>query len=392
MLCRRRILSKSNIMFMALSLPLIAGCSVLPIKETSSTLENSIYRRIPYTVEGDYRVINIFYATDRKIKDPSSGLVFGREMSDSLTTGSLSARIQPNVKIGKMLPERIKRQGAIGIQDISSSGEDIFINDLKTAVENSPHKSLLLIVYGFKDDFEMTATKAAYFAYLLDVNTPVLLFDWPGDQSVTPMGYRKALNFASLSGPELGKLLAKIIREVKPDKLWIQSTSMGCQVVCKAFDYMYNEKDLADADAEISHVVMAAPDVSDDEFDSTFKDEIASMADKLTAYVSSDDTALLFAQIIDAEKKLGRQNAKAKRNSQYEEAKDLLYIKSLSPDRISIVDVTDINKASYGHGYDLESPEYYDDFYMRIFDVPPHKNRRLYLVDTEGDSDYWIMR
>jgi esterase/lipase superfamily enzyme len=155
---------------------------------------------------------------------------------------------------------------------------------------------------------------------------------------------------------------------------------------------MYKQGDLSDAETEISHVVMAAPDVSKDEFDNRFKDEIAALTEKLTTYVSSDDSALLIAEIIDWEKKLGLQAAEIEGHEQFEEAKDLLYLKSLDPDRISIVDVTLINKASYGHGYDLEAPEFYDDFYMRLFEVSPNDNRRLYLVNVRKDVDYWIMR
>jgi esterase/lipase superfamily enzyme len=225
----------------------------------------------------------------------------------------------------------------------------------------------------------------------LDVDTPVLLFDWPGDQPVNPWGYGKARELAVASGPYLGRLLAKIIQEVKPEKLWVESSSLGCQVVCDAFEWMHQQPDLADSEEEISHVAMSAPDVLEDEFDNKFKDEMAALTKKFTVYVSSNDQALLISEIIDQQKKVGRQEWKFKRYDQLEEVKDLLYLKALAPDRISIVDMSLVNKASYGHGYDLETPEYYDDFYMRIFDVPASNNRRLYLVNVRENVDYWIM-
>lgn len=375
-----------------LSLCLVAGCSTIPIKDTATYLQKKLYHRIPYEVDGEYRITEIFYATDRKIKAEGGELYFKPEISDALTTGTLKAKIDPVLKIGKVLPEKLKRRGVVGVQEVVKMSDEVFIKSLSEAVEKSPHKSLLVLIYGFKDDFEMTATKAAYFAYLLDVNTPVLLFNWPGDQSVSPWGYKDARELATASGPYLGGLLARVIREVKPKKLWIESSSLGCQVVCDAFEWMYKQKDLADAEAEISHVVMAAPDVSKDEFDLKFKDEMAALTEKLTTYVSSDDDALLVAEIIDWEKRLGLQAVKIEKHEQFEEAKDLLYLKSLDPGRISIVDVTMINKASYGHGYDLEAPEFYDDFYMRIFEVSPNNNRRLYLVNVRENVDYWIMR
>ncbi len=78
--------------------------------------------------------------------------------------------------------------------------------------------------------------------------------------------------------------------------------------------------------------------------------------------------------------------------SQCGEAKDLFYLKSLAPDSISIVDVTPINKAGAGHLYYIQTPEFYDDFYLRLFeDSTPH-NRHLYLVNVKEGVDYWVMR
>ncbi len=366
----------------------LAGCAYLPIQPSSTT---NLYRRIPYTVDGRYRVIDIFYATSREVKAAKdSSLSFKRNIAEDVTCGNLAIKIDPDIKVGKILPGRMKKKGLIGIQDVQKTQEDIFIRQLSDAVGNSPRKSLLVVVFGYKDDFEATAIKAAYFSYLLDVNTPILLFDWPGDQSVNIWGYQKARSYATASGPYLGELLARIIREVKPEKLWVKSSSLGCEVLCGAFDYLYKYDEFSDPEAEIDQVILAAPDVGEDQFDTQFKNEIAAFSKNLTVYVSSDDEALLISGLINREKMLGRQKAVV--NEQLEELKDLLYLKSLDPDKISLVDVTPINNASYKHGYYLESPEFYNDFYMRLLDEGPQANRCLYLLKVKDNTDYWILR
>ncbi len=370
----------------------LQGCASVPLKDSNDPIEKTLYRRIPSEPEGDYRVIKLFYASSRQIQERDGRLHFNPAMGDGLTLGRLNCRINPSVKIGKVIPSALKKKGVVNVQDIERLNDGDFIKDISQAVQNSPHRSLLVLVHGFKDNFEMTATKLAYFTYLLDVNTPVLIFDWPGDQSVTPWGYRKAVKLAAGSGAYLGDVLERIIREVKPQKLWIQSASLGCQVVCSAFEWMHQHPDLADPQAEISHVLMSGPDVSKDEFNNKFKDEMLALTEKLTVYVSSDDRALLVARILGGEKKFGRQGAPVTQQEQFQEAKELLYLKSLVPDKLAIIDVTPINHASYHHGYDLEAPEFYDDFYMRLFDVSAHKNRRLYIVDVDGNTDYWVMR
>jgi len=366
----------------------LTGCAVLPMQTYKD-----VYKRLSYTTEGRYRVIDIFYATSRKLDERrSSSVYFTNNIATGVTTGLLNIKIDPKLKIEKMLPYRLKRKGMIGIQNIDKTDESLFIKQLSDAVNTSPHKSLLVVVFGYKDDFEATAIKAAYFAYLLDINTPILLFDWPGDQGVSPGGYEKARSLANESGPYLGELLTKIIREVKPEKLWLDASSLGCQVVCDAFDTMYKHDDIFDKDLEIDHVILAAPDVGQNEFDNKFKEHLSNMSKKLTAYISSDDEALLISGMITQEKRLGRQKVRIKEPGQMDEMKSLLYLKSMDPDKVTIIDVTPINQASFKHGYYLESPEFFDDFYQRVFDKQPNVNRRLYLLKVKDDTDYWVLQ
>ena len=133
------------------------------------------------------------------------------------------------MKIGTMLPNKLKKNGLLEMQGVKILDPDLFVKQLSEAVKASPHNSVLVLVFGYKDGFEATAMKAAYFAYLLDVDTPVLLFDWPGDQPVDISGYLKAQSLASASGPYLADVLAKVVREVKPQKIWIEASSLGAQ-------------------------------------------------------------------------------------------------------------------------------------------------------------------
>jgi len=371
----------------------LTGCTSFPMQQATSSYLQHLYRRIPYKTEGRYRVIDIFYATDRKIEGKTTlAKSFRPELGAGVSYGNVNIRIDPKLTIGKMLPHWYKKSGVIGLQKINPMDENAFIQKLSEKVKSSPHKSLLVIVFGYKDSFEYTAIKAAYFSYLLDVNTPILLFDWPGDQAVSIGGYLKAQELARDSGPYLSRVLCRIINKVNPDKFWIEASSLGSQVVCSAFENMCTRSDFADAELEIDHVVLAAPDVGEKEFDEKFRDEISSLSKKLTTYVSSDDEALLLSGFLDGEKKLGRQQVKRYKQKQLDEAKNILYVKSLAPDKIALVDVTPINDSSYKHGYYLEAPEFFDDFYLRIFEKPPHINRRLYLLKYKGDMNYWVLR
>ncbi|MFH1791647.1 MAG: alpha/beta hydrolase [Candidatus Omnitrophota bacterium] len=371
----------------------LTGCAATRIQKKESFL-SSLYRRIHYKAEGDYRIVDMFYATARNVKVGGDGkLSFDRNVADNMTFGTFSAKIDPGLSIGKMIPSMLKSKGLINLDGEHVSNMAAFEEDLKAAVDSSPHKSLLILVFGFKDNFEITAIKSAYFSYLLDVNTPILMFDWPGDQKVRIRGYLRAARLADKSGEQLGKLIVGIVREVKPEHIWIIGSSLGCEVICEAFNYMYQHSDFADKEREIDEVILAAPDVRKESFKEHFKDKVTALSKKLTVYVSSNDRALLMSEIISGGDRLGRVEKPAlRKHEQLDETKDILYLKSLEPDLFEVVDVTPINTASYGHGYYLEAPEFYDDVYLRIFDQPSYANRRLYLLKYNDDLDYWVLR
>ena len=380
-----------KIILVLLGLFLCAGCSAITARKSVIDRQEKCYRRFPAEDDGSYKIIRLFYATNRQAQEKDGEWYFSSNVAGDLTEGMFSASILPGLKIGQAVPKRLKKRGDVGITNVEKSSHADFIKALSAAVEDSPHKSLLVFVYGYHDNFEMTAIKAAYFAYLFDGNTPILLFDWPGDHFGALGVYKNAHETATVSGPYLGQLLAEIIREIQPKTLSLVSSSLGCQVTCKAFEWMYGQKDLVDGGPKISHVVLAAPDVSRNEFNNKFKDEIAALADKVTVYVSSNDKALLVARIVDLEKKLGLQKVAAERNEQFEEARDLLYLKSLAPDKMTIIDVTPVDRVQSGHTYYIETPEFYDDLYLRLAGGPSFYNRRLYLMKARENVDYWVM-
>lgn len=46
------------------------------------------------------------------------------------------------------------------------------------------------------------------------------------------------------------------MRDVQPEQVWIMANSMGAQVVVDAFSLLYQDRELADLDREIEHVVL----------------------------------------------------------------------------------------------------------------------------------------
>ena len=140
---------------------------------------------------------------------------------------------------------------------------------------------------------------------MLDINSPVLLFDWPGNQGSSPSGYQRARQVAKESAPDLARSLELAIRDIRPDRLWLIANSMGVKVVVDAFRLLYDQADLADAETEIKDVVLTAPDVDYNEFDEKFRHALEALAKTTTIYVSSNDRALLASRILNRGRRRG---------------------------------------------------------------------------------------
>jgi esterase/lipase superfamily enzyme len=246
----------------------------------------------------------------------------------------------------------------------------------------------LVVVHGYKEAFPSALRKTAFLSHVLDVNTPVLLFDWPGNQGGSLGGYRRARQVAQASGAELARTLELIIRDIQPDRLWLVANSMGAQVVVDAFGLLYREADLADAETEIEDVVLTAPDVDHDEFDNQFKQEIKALARNLTVYVSSNDRALLISRIINRERRRGESTL---RPDQLEEAIRVADLVEPGSELVTLVDVTPVNRTRNFHNFSLETPEFFDDLYLRLTNTDMPRSRLIYQVQTPNGAVYWVL-
>jgi esterase/lipase superfamily enzyme len=354
----------------------------------------SFARRLPGTADGDARRYTVFYATTRST-DPDNRAFDGdgRQMSDQVSTGTFDVRISPRLPIAPRVWFDTDLMKMVGRTELS---QDETLARLRAAVAASPEKSLLVIVWGFRDWFESAALKTAYTAYVLDINTPVLLFDWPGNQGEGPNGYLASQRLAQQAAPILGQVLARIERETGAARLWLMGSSLGCQTICDAFSWMMTQPDLVAGGPKIDHVVLSAPDVSANEFDARFAAEITSLARQLTVYVASNDQALLTSKWVNRARRLGRSavaqpEATDADEPQLQGAIDLLDLQAKGAHNISVVDATPINRTRNLHHFFTDSPEFFDDLYRGLLQPDNPLGRRLYPTRTDQGSTFWLL-
>ena len=342
-------------------------------------------------VGGSYR---FFFVTNRAVERPVDPVEdrFGTDRQSKLTFGLFDTAIEPSLGIGMLIdPTDWFQNEEIQLREVRTLERGVFVRELREQVEASPERSLLININGFRERFRSALQKTAFVAHVLDIDSPVLVFDWPGDQGSTPRGYRRAQRIARESGEDLARSLRVIIDEVQPERTWIIANSMGGEVVVSAFDDLVQDPALVEAGPQFEDVVLTAPDVSHEEFGERFKEKIKALTDHLTIYVSSNDRALLMSRILNRERRLGESTVNPANPDQFDEAARAFAMLEPNENRISLVDVTPVNRTRNFHNFSLETPEFFDDLFLRLLNRETPRSRLQYRVRSESGVEYWVL-
>ena len=379
----------------ALLISVAAGWGYYKIYITSdfalSHAEAFLFRRMTVAQLAEQGTYRYFYITNRR-REATEGPIeeqYGNQREELLKFGSFDTRIEPTVGLGMLInPSEWFQNEEIRIENIRKLEDADFVQKLREQVQNSPHRSLLIILHGYKEAFPSALRKTAFFGHVLDINSPVLLFDWPGDQGSSLPGYRRAHRVADESGADLAEALRMIVHQIQPERLWLVANSMGGQVVVKAFTHLYGDADMADADTEIEDVILTAPDVDHAQFNQQFKQEINALADNLTVYVSSNDRALVLSRIVNRAKRAGESTLTP---DQLDEAVRITDLIDPDSELVTLVDVTPVNRTRNFHNFSLETPEFFDDLYLRLTNEVTPTSRLRYQVKTQDGAVYWVL-
>jgi esterase/lipase superfamily enzyme len=375
---------------------LLAGVGLFRLYFTSTNealrhAEDFLFRRMTaaqLTESGQYR---FFYATNRRPDREGADLDrrFSNERHTELTYGAFDAQIQPSLGLGMLInPTEWLQNEEIHLLEVHTVEQARFVQGLREAVDRSPHNALLIVLHGYREAYESALRKTAFLGHVLDIDAPLMLFDWPGDQGASLRGYRRAHRVATESASELAKALEVIVNEVQAEQVWLLANSMGAQVVVEAFSILYQDADMADPETEMQQVILTAPDVDQEQFDAQFKQELAALSEHLTVYVSSNDRALLASRLINRGARRGESSLSP---DMLDEAVRISELTEAGSDLISLVDVTPVNRTRNFHNFSLETPEFFDDLYLRLANPDLPRSRPIYHVKTPEGSVYSVL-
>ncbi len=353
--------------------------------------ESFLFRRMAIAELAEDATYRFFFATNRRQTAGAGPLErrFGGERQETLTFGSFDTRISPSLGIGMLInPTEWFQNEEISLERINALEQQEFVEGLSRLVAASPRRSLMVVVHGFREAFPSALRKTAFVGHVLDINTPVLVFDWPGDQGSSLQGYRRARRMAQTSSTDFAGFLALLMRQVRPERLWVIANSMGAQVVADALPELHADGAIAETGTLIEDVVLTAPDIDHDAFNTDFKAQIEAMVRSLTVYVSSNDRALIMSRLVN---RTARRGESTLTPDQIEEAVLITELIDPDSDLIAMVDVTPVNRTRNFHNFSLETPEFFDDLFLRLTNRTTPHTRRLYKVEAPNGARYWVL-
>ncbi len=92
------------------------------------------------------------------------------------------------------------------------------------------------------------------------------------------------------------------------------------------------------------------------------------------------------------EERFGAKRTDTLSPDQLDEASSISTLVEPASDLITLVDVTPVNRTRNFHNFSLETPEFFDDLFLRLTsDEVVTRNRRIYRVQTPDDAIYWVL-
>ncbi len=176
------------------------------------------FRRMRVARLTDQHTFRFFYITNRNSVSADDKLdSFGNQREDALTFGSFDAFIEPTLGLGTLVdPADWLQPKEIQIRSLDQLAEADFAEQLGGFVDKSPHRAVLVVIQGYREMFPTALRKAAFVSHVLDIDVPVLAFDWPGDQGNSLRGYGRAREVANASGGQLARVLEVLVEDAGP--------------------------------------------------------------------------------------------------------------------------------------------------------------------------------
>lgn len=334
---------------------------------------------------GNMPVVEVLFVTNRRPAEGGKGGVFGDEPDGTLHYGRAEVRIpeahtianvqQPEMQRGLLDPRRAS------VEKVEVLTEPAFRALLAQRMAGHEQDGATLFVHGINHSFDSALRQAGALQFGLNLCRPMIAFSWPTQPVLSVEGYRRSQEQVDSSAAALENFLEPY-RQSRFDLL---AYSLGCKVVCRAFDRLLLNDLWNGADTELPNVILAAPDVDPQDFNRAFLGEMESLADRTTIYAARNDHALVMSDFLNGRPRLGGTITPEVAVSQ------LVELTAGDNSRVEIVDATFVNRTRTSHGYFYQSRAVFSDLYNLLRNNLPAHERQLLRHERAREANYWII-
>ena len=236
-------------------------------------------------------------------------------------------------------------------------------------------RGVLLFIHGYNSSFEDAAKRAAQLAHDLTFPGPTVLFSWPSDG--TTKNYIRDEQEARNAYRQMARVLDDLTRsDGASQNLVVIAHSMGNRVFTEGLAELLRQR--PGAESAFRRVVLAAPDVSVEEFRQRWLIDLASpMQSRFTLYASDQDVPVSLSAQAHGGSRLGSGGP------------DI----AVFPPMASI-DASKVTREWFGlnHSYFAENDTIMGDLFLLVHQgAAPRQRPRLRQV-TGRNGTYWEFR
>ncbi|MEW4563256.1 alpha/beta hydrolase [Bremerella sp. JC770] len=313
-----------------------------------------------------------YHKYDRFLSNDS--VVYGKEQGD-LQLGTCKISIPKTHQAGQLEAPSVlhwefeeKQEDHVMLMEVKSQEEQEFFDMLKSRVEASPGRDLLIFIHGYNVTFEDAARRTAQISHDLEFQGAPVFFSWPSQGEL--LGYVTDRGNSFWTASHLKEFLLKVHQHSGAQSVHLIAHSMGNRAFGTAVEAL--AQDLQQNQKIFNEVILAAPDVDARVFQEKIAPSLTSMAHHVTLYASQNDVALMASRAVNGYPRAGDVGA------------NILILNG-----IDTIDVTQIDTSLMGHAYYGDNTTVISDIYALLQNARmPTQRQWLRDISSPGGM-YW---
>lgn len=248
-----------------------------------------------------------------------------------------------------------------------------WFGDISDRVRYASDREGFVFIHGYNVKFGDALKRTAQLAVDLDVRGPVISYSWPSRGQVAAYAADEAS--VAWSAPNLEKLLVDLTSYTEIRRINVVAHSMGNRALLESIERLHlrsgGDNTFAAGTKLVGSMIMAAPDVDAQTFNSHYVEAIQNVAERATIYFTDEDFALRLSQTLHSAPRLG--------------LGELPNVTSIEG-----VDTGNGGLFSLGHSYYGSDPIVIDDM-RRVLNFRASARDRKYLREAvlQNGAHYW---